>query len=265
MPNLKTVLGDLHPFALLRDTKGVIRPVCRILELDGDLDAGAYMREGIEPVRIHSLIDGTPDPVPVFEQVFVEVRIGDVTQRLSAAGRAWVAAMIEVGCALAVAEAAIARRYVVVVPIEPMQAAAVASVFVIAWAKDHDRAEDFPTEAAIADYLRGQVREALKASQREARSQAQRAIDSALGFVRYATDAIDGLRTLATPLQPGSIATRRDFQVRAAAERLATSLSAAVERIAQRRTYEVPEIVAAPAHRRRPRRRMRQRIALRRA
>lgn len=254
MASLKTVLADLAPFAMLRDSNGVIRPVCRLLEMDGDLDPDSYMREGLEPVRIHQLIEEVADPVPVLEQVLVDTHLGEVAPRLSPASRAWLAAMIEVGCGLAVEEATIAQRYVAVVSLDTMQAVAVSSLFVIAWANDNGRSSDFPTDTAIIEYLRRQVRDGLKKTQADARHDAQEVIDDALGLVKYAAGVITGLHALAVQLLPGNVP---DRQLRAAASRLVAELEAAKNRLVPKQQYEVPEIVGAPARRRRRGRRAR--------
>jgi hypothetical protein len=229
MASLKRILADLDPFCLLRDRDGVVRPVCRILEVDGDLDPGRYMRTGIAEVRIHAKVNDSIDPEPAFVQI-KHVGIEDVVRRLSASGCAYLAPRIEVAALRARQVASDAKRYLLDVPIAEMEGSAIQGIFAVALARDRDKGS-YTDEAAVWEFVDSQARDAARFAQRKRRELADGALDNAQGRVRYAKDCLEGLRTLAGPLRADTIDTLSTSELRSAALRLATELLGVLDRL----------------------------------
>jgi hypothetical protein len=243
MPTLRAVLADLDPFCLLRDASGNVLTVWQVLERDADLDPERYMRTGISPVRVLRLIDeDTPDPVPVFEEALLECRLGDVVSRLSHERRRWLSENIELICAEAGAMAKEAQRYLDVVPLEPMQQAAVMSLFAKALEDDwREGPPVFPPADEVIAYIRPKIFESLKVAQAQERRITKDLVDNALGDAKYARECLRKLRGLAEPLRAEALKDLAPHQVRSAGSRLAEavlSMTGHLEGVAEARREE---------------------------
>jgi len=101
MSRLKTLLTELPPFLMLADAKHVVRPVCRWLVLDGELDADRYalVQRG-DRLHIHRLYEGNvPDPEPVLSEL--RCTVAEIAERLSSRGRDRLQILAEVAAAQA--------------------------------------------------------------------------------------------------------------------------------------------------------------------
>lgn len=117
---------------------------------------------GTEPRRIHLLVDGQPEPDPVFVEVVIESRVADVAERLSPDGRSWLAQRINMGVRIAQDVLADATPTCPLkIPMEVVIGEATNALFAVALGRDRST-EGWPDGGAVTAFIREAVSSAIR-------------------------------------------------------------------------------------------------------
>jgi len=132
------------------------------ITLMAERDDLQYVFAGTEPRRIHLLVEGQPEPVPVFVEVVIESRVADVAERLSADGRSWLAQRINMGVRVAKDVLADAMPTCPLkIPMEVVIGEATNALFAVALGRDRST-EGWPDGGAITAFIRAAVSSAIR-------------------------------------------------------------------------------------------------------
>lgn len=130
--------------------------------LAAERDDLQYVFAGTEPRRIHLLVDGHPEPDPVFVEVVIESRVADVAERLSPDGRSWLAQRINMGVRIAQDVLADATPTCPLkIPMELVIGEATNALFAVALGRDRST-EGWPDGGAVTAFIREAVSSAIR-------------------------------------------------------------------------------------------------------